>query len=482
MAALHTRRRKKDIGLARLVPAWREKARALGLVRQQAALVPPRPIHPLTWERVEIPRVPPPDLPANAIRSMKARAGIADAAGRRGRGAVRNRPRPLARAGGAVAGARAGRPGSRGAGRRACGGAADGDPGGGDPRRRAGPRARAVCARRDRRGGRPPGPGRRADRGGAAGDGPRLRHPVGGEGRAPRAGRDAGGPRHDHGAGGRGDGGGTPCRDRSDRRAEGGGPDGAAVGRSGDRRSGPCRQRQDDHAARGEGASRREDDPRSRAVRRRRAGAGARGGDTGEDPAILPHPVRGSHRPRGARPRAGRLRGLGAGRRRGLDDRHRPHGRAARDRRPSRGGPGGAGRRHGAVEGGGRGPALPALAEGGDEDRRHDRDIAPARSGAARRRRPGQGGRAWRRDRGSRRTGAGGAPGRARLRGGAALARPAAGRAGRHAAACPDPCHPPPGQRGGARGAGAGGNPARKGAHRRPGWSTAGSPAPRPPI
>ena len=71
MAALHTRRRKKDIGLAQLVPQWREKARALGLVREQAALVPPRPIHPLTWERVEIPRVPPPDLPANAIRSMK---------------------------------------------------------------------------------------------------------------------------------------------------------------------------------------------------------------------------------------------------------------------------------------------------------------------------------------------------------------------------------------------------------------------------
>ncbi|MCY4550408.1 MAG: relaxase domain-containing protein, partial [Defluviicoccus sp.] len=71
MAALHTRRRKKDIGLAELVPAWREKARALGLVREQAAIAPPRPIHPLTWERVEVPRVAPPDIPANAIRSMK---------------------------------------------------------------------------------------------------------------------------------------------------------------------------------------------------------------------------------------------------------------------------------------------------------------------------------------------------------------------------------------------------------------------------
>ena len=71
MAALHTRRRKKDIGLAQLVPAWREKARALGLAREQAEITPPRPIHPLTWERVEVPRVPPPDLPANALRSMK---------------------------------------------------------------------------------------------------------------------------------------------------------------------------------------------------------------------------------------------------------------------------------------------------------------------------------------------------------------------------------------------------------------------------
>ena len=71
MAALHTRRRKKDVGLAQLVPAWREKARALGLVREQAALAPPRPIDPLTWERVEVPPVPPPDLPANTLRSMK---------------------------------------------------------------------------------------------------------------------------------------------------------------------------------------------------------------------------------------------------------------------------------------------------------------------------------------------------------------------------------------------------------------------------
>ena len=71
MAALHTRRRKRDRGLAELVPEWRAKARALGLSREKTALAPPRPIDPLTGERVSVPRVPPPDLPANAIRSMK---------------------------------------------------------------------------------------------------------------------------------------------------------------------------------------------------------------------------------------------------------------------------------------------------------------------------------------------------------------------------------------------------------------------------
>ena len=71
MAALHTRRRKQDIGLAELVPEWRAKARALGLTREKTALTPPRPIDPLTGERVSPPRIPPPDLPANAIRSMK---------------------------------------------------------------------------------------------------------------------------------------------------------------------------------------------------------------------------------------------------------------------------------------------------------------------------------------------------------------------------------------------------------------------------
>ena len=59
MAALHTRRRKRDIGLAELVPEWRAKARALGLSREKTALAPPRPIDPLTGERVSPSRVPP---------------------------------------------------------------------------------------------------------------------------------------------------------------------------------------------------------------------------------------------------------------------------------------------------------------------------------------------------------------------------------------------------------------------------------------
>ena len=71
MAALHTRRRKEDKGLADLVPEWRERARALGLVREKTVLAPSRPLDPVTGERVTVPRVLPPDLPANDIRSLK---------------------------------------------------------------------------------------------------------------------------------------------------------------------------------------------------------------------------------------------------------------------------------------------------------------------------------------------------------------------------------------------------------------------------
>ncbi len=47
MASLHTRRRKEDKGLADLVPEWRERARALGLVREKTALAPSRPLDPV---------------------------------------------------------------------------------------------------------------------------------------------------------------------------------------------------------------------------------------------------------------------------------------------------------------------------------------------------------------------------------------------------------------------------------------------------
>ena len=70
-AALHTRRRKQDRSLADLVPEWREWARALGLSREKGALTPSRPVDPLTGERVSPPIIPPPDLPANEIRSLK---------------------------------------------------------------------------------------------------------------------------------------------------------------------------------------------------------------------------------------------------------------------------------------------------------------------------------------------------------------------------------------------------------------------------
>ena len=70
-AALHTRRRKRDRSLAELVPEWRERARALGHGRDRMALAPPRPVDPDTGARLDIPPVPPPDLPANVIRNRK---------------------------------------------------------------------------------------------------------------------------------------------------------------------------------------------------------------------------------------------------------------------------------------------------------------------------------------------------------------------------------------------------------------------------
>ena len=71
MAALYTRRRKEDKGLADLVPEWHERARALGLVREETVLSPSRPLDPATGDRARLPHVPAPDLPPNRIRSMK---------------------------------------------------------------------------------------------------------------------------------------------------------------------------------------------------------------------------------------------------------------------------------------------------------------------------------------------------------------------------------------------------------------------------
>ena len=106
MAALHTRRRKEDRTLADLVPEWRARAQALGLVREREALRPPRPFDPVTGERAKVPPVPPPDLPANEIRSQKrapalpklprqCRDGVAELAGTHSTGARSPAPAEL---------------------------------------------------------------------------------------------------------------------------------------------------------------------------------------------------------------------------------------------------------------------------------------------------------------------------------------------------------------------------------------------------
>ena len=71
MAALATRPPKRETGLAELVPEWRAKARALGLSRDKAVLRPARPIDPATGKQVPPVEVPPPDLPANELRSLR---------------------------------------------------------------------------------------------------------------------------------------------------------------------------------------------------------------------------------------------------------------------------------------------------------------------------------------------------------------------------------------------------------------------------
>ena len=86
-AALHTRPSKQDTRLSDLVPQWRERARELGLARDRGALRPDRPIDPVTGERAEPVEVPPPDLPANELRSLRRAPALPrlprDAAGER---------------------------------------------------------------------------------------------------------------------------------------------------------------------------------------------------------------------------------------------------------------------------------------------------------------------------------------------------------------------------------------------------------------
>ena len=71
MAALHTRRRKTEAGLAELAPAWRERAVSLGLQCEPAALHPPRPTDPQTGRIVPMPRVVTVVHPAKEIRRRK---------------------------------------------------------------------------------------------------------------------------------------------------------------------------------------------------------------------------------------------------------------------------------------------------------------------------------------------------------------------------------------------------------------------------
>ena len=78
MAALHTRRRKEDIGLGVLIPRWRARARELGLARSVAEARPPRPLDPDTGKRSPRVRVPPPNLPANVVRNRKRAPSLPD--------------------------------------------------------------------------------------------------------------------------------------------------------------------------------------------------------------------------------------------------------------------------------------------------------------------------------------------------------------------------------------------------------------------
>ena len=78
VAALHTRRRKVDIGLAELIPRWRARAHELGLARSASAARPTRPLDPETGRRSPRVRVPPPDLSANVVRNRRRAPALPD--------------------------------------------------------------------------------------------------------------------------------------------------------------------------------------------------------------------------------------------------------------------------------------------------------------------------------------------------------------------------------------------------------------------
>ena len=70
-AALHTRRAKRDVALAELVPDWRMRAALLGLKRHGKELKPDLPCDPLTGERASRPVVEPPETDEKALRTLR---------------------------------------------------------------------------------------------------------------------------------------------------------------------------------------------------------------------------------------------------------------------------------------------------------------------------------------------------------------------------------------------------------------------------
>ena len=231
-AALGTRPPKQEIGLSELVPRWRALARELGLARDKAALRPARPVDPATGKQVPAVEVPAARPAGERAQEPPARAEAAPAAARSGARATGEDPRPSrGHRRRAVPGSRDRGSGGGGAGGGPHLGAPDLGAGSGDQGGRPGPRARALHAWRGGRGDRPAGVGRRADRGRAPGDGPRRRHPAGGEGGEEDPLLHAGRERRRAGARERGRNGRPSRREPPHPGPEGGGQDGAAVGR-----------------------------------------------------------------------------------------------------------------------------------------------------------------------------------------------------------------------------------------------------------